>query len=110
MEETLRQAARAALSETPVKEAQRLLAAFEWTDEDLRFSESTQQALLRGGWPVALVDRLFRRHQQEAARLTASELTGWPQPAERTHPGVSLLEWHLGLNRVERDLRRAGGA
>ena len=106
----LRAAAQKALDETPLREAYRLLATFEWTIEDLAYSEASQSALVAGGWPLALVDKLFRRHQQEAARLLAPELTGWPQPAERTHPGVSLIDALLQWERSgARDLKRAGG-
>lgn len=75
LEDSIRQALSAATDPTPMKEALRLLELPDelWSYEDLQFSESTRDALIRLDYPMVFAMRLAARHRRAARRLLASE-------------------------------------
>lgn len=76
MEQIIRDAYAQAIENTPLQVCNDLLSKpfATWTYEDLEWSESSQRAIMRGGWHMMFAYRLARRHTLEARRLLASEM------------------------------------
>lgn len=97
---------------TAAREAIRLLAlpAGEWTTEDLAFSESAQMALIRNDYPVRMAAALAIRHREAAVRLLQPERDGAaPGPVLSGDDRARKMGILRLVERIERDLRRAGG-
>lgn len=113
MDNNLDAALRAATQDRPTQEAQRLLAlgSEAWSTEDLALSESTLRVMTNEGRSLLTIDKLYRMHQLAAARLNVGEHGGYPQDADwRRMQGLTWAEVAVGIERIERSLRLAGGA